>query len=99
MILDGIEAANDIAQGSDSSGLRPGPPATARLPVDRGSEHGLDGDAKCGGEPTEQRDRHVNAGLNALDRRDVDAHALGELRLAPVMLDPKLARSEPHFTT
>jgi hypothetical protein len=93
-------ALADLEPPNDNGSLsRSRPSPTPRLAVARQREEVARLDAERAGEPAEQRDRQVHPALDALDRRDIDAHVLGKLRLAPLPADPKLARSETDFTT
>jgi hypothetical protein len=66
--------------------------STSGLAVGGGDEHRCDGDTEGGREAAQKEDREMHAALDALDRRRVDADALGELGLAPFPADPKLSR-------
>lgn len=77
-------------------GRSPTPP---RLAVGRPDEHPGDLDAERGRELAEKRQGQVHPALDPLDRGEVHADLLGELRLAPLSSDPQLAGSETDFTT
>jgi len=92
-------ALEDAGPANDNSQPRAGAPTAPGLAIRGRDEHLLRGDAEHRRQAAEERDREVNARLDALERRHVDADALGELRLAPAAADPQFARSEAHFTT
>jgi hypothetical protein len=85
--LDDLGPAND-------NGSRPiaRPATSSGLAVGRSREHVASIDAEYTRETTDEGDRQVHAPLDALNRRSVDANALGQLSLAPLLPDPKLPR-------
>ena len=88
MALDHLQPAND-------NGSRPGGRTSTApgLAIRGRDEQGRQDHPEGGREAAKERDRQVHPALDALDRRRIDADALGELRLTPFPSDPQLADS------
>ena len=79
--------------------LSTGTPGSTRLAEGRGQQHVSNRHLEYRCEPAQERNGHVRAGLDPLDGRGVDASALGELHLAPLIGDAEFECSQTDLSS